>query len=73
MMLDEMTKDDSNSKIGRGICLPNDGMWLDGPSATQHTKTKMSKKEKEERMNFHDRRLILATHLRVWRTVSSKK
>lgn len=73
MMLDEMTKDDSNSKIGRGICLPNDGMWLDGPTATQHTKMQRNKKEKEERMKFHDRRLILARHLRVWRTVSSKK
>ena len=36
LMLDEMTKDDANSKIGHGICLPNDGIWLGVPTATPH-------------------------------------
>jgi hypothetical protein len=69
--LDEMTKDDANSKIGRGICLPNDGIWLEVPTATSHHRViKDNKVKKELSMKFHERRKILAIHLRKWRLVS---
>jgi hypothetical protein len=73
MMLDEMTKDDSNSKICRGLCLPNDGMWLEGPTETPIVPTKQNKIAKELSKQFHERRNILATHLYVWRRTQCKK
>ena len=66
LMLDEMTKDDANSKIGRGICLPNDGIWLDGPTATSQLGIKDNKIAKELSIKFHEHRKILATHLKTW-------
>jgi hypothetical protein len=73
MMLDEMTKDDSKSKIGRGICLPNEGMWLAGHTAMPVEELTLNKKEKRElSIQFHERRELLTTHLNLWRRVSKK-
>ena len=70
MMLDEMTKDDANSKIGHGFCLPNDEIWLDGHTApTEYDNSKQRKKLSNE---FHTQRDILATHLHVWRMQSKQ-
>ncbi len=70
MMLDEMTKDDSNSKISRGICLPNDGVWLQGPTQPPVISASSSNKAKELVIQFHERRNKLSTHLKLWRLVS---
>jgi len=71
MMLDEMTKDDANSKIGRGCCLPNDGMWLEGATEMTVVDTKrLNKQARQLSMKFHSRRKILATHLHIWRIKS---
>lgn len=70
MMLDEMTKDDANSKIGHGICLGNDGIWLDGHTTlSDYDNSKQNKKLSKE---FNDRRNNLATHLHVWRRKSTQ-
>ena len=71
-MLDEMTKDDANSKIGRGICLPKDGIWLDVPTETLHRVIQIQNNmvAKELSIKFHERRKILITHLKKWRLVS---
>jgi hypothetical protein len=72
MMLDEMMKDDSKSKIGRGVCLPNDGIWLAGHTPKPVISTISSNKTKELSIKFHERRSILATHLNVWQRVSKE-
>ena len=72
MMLDEMSKDDANSKIGRGICLPNDGMWLDVSTTNSQGVINNKKVAKELSRIFHERRTKLARHLHQWRIVSKK-
>ncbi|MFM8622630.1 MAG: transposase family protein [Holophagaceae bacterium] len=70
MMLDEMTKEDANSTIRRGICLPNDGIWLDGHTTlNEYDNSKENQKLSKE---FNKRRDNLATHLHVWRMQSRR-
>ena len=70
MMLDEMTQDDANSKISRGISLPNDGVWLQGHTEQPVISASSSKKAKELAIQFHERRNKLSTHLKLCRQSS---
>jgi hypothetical protein len=75
MMLDEMTKDDANSKIGRGICLPNDCIWLDVSTTNSHGVLGVINNKKvaaKLSRTFHERRTKLARHLQQWQFVSKK-
>ena len=67
MMLDEMTREELPPKIGHGCCMPNDGVWLEGPTelgVEQH----VSKTTNLLKLNFHQQRNLLAHHLWVWKS-----
>ena len=67
MMLDEMIREEPPPRIGRGCCMPNDGVWLEGPTelgVEQH----VSKTTNLLKLNFHRRRNLLAHHLWVWKS-----
>lgn len=65
MMLDEMVREPPTNRIGRGCRMPNDGMWLAGP--TEPDQKKLNRLDKKLRSQFDARRTLLAHHLRVWK------
>ena len=66
MMLSEMVRDDTASRLHRGQHLANDGMWLEGPTEMTQSVAgnEDTRKPKEE---FYCCRTLLAHHLKVWR------
>jgi hypothetical protein len=66
MMLSEMVRDDTASRLHRGQHLANDGMWLEGPTEMSESVpgNEDTRKLKQE---FDRRRTLLAHHLKVWR------
>jgi hypothetical protein len=68
MMLDEMVREPPPPRVGRGCRMPNDGMWLDGPTELSvEDMYPQSADGKKERAEFHRRRNILATHIVHWK------
>ena len=74
MMLDEMDREEVQ-RICRGSPMPNDGMWISGPSDPIQSNSDGNKKEKEINkllsMEFHRRRDLLADHIRIWKMKSN--
>ena len=66
MMLDEMVREEPPPRVGRGHCMPNDGMWLDGP--TENPVEILNASATTLKLKFHRRRNILAHHLWVWKS-----
>jgi hypothetical protein len=68
MMLDEMVREPPPPRVGRGCCMPQDGIWLDGPTVLNvedmYPRTADGKKERAE---FHRRRNILTMHIVHWK------
>ncbi len=65
MMLVEMLREDKPPRLRRGVCLANDGMWLEGPSEEQSDSDKTNAAELKEA--FDERRMQLCHHFRVWK------
>jgi hypothetical protein len=67
MMLDEMVREPPATRVGRGCCMPNDGVWLEGPTEDVVLNVNASTTN-VLKMKFHRRRNILAHHLWVWKS-----
>jgi hypothetical protein len=65
MMLDKMVREDKPYRLQRGMCLANDGIWLEGPSEEQSDSGNKNVAELKEA--FDALRMQLCHHLRVWR------
>ena len=65
MMLGEMVREDKPPCLQRGVRLPNDGMWLEGPSEEQSDSENKNAAELKEA--FDERRMQLCHHFRVWK------
>ena len=65
MMLVEMLREDKPRRLRRGVCLANDGMWLESPSEEQSDSG--NKNGAELKHAFDERRMQLCHHLRVWK------
>jgi hypothetical protein len=65
MMLGEMKREKMPTRLQRGVRLPNDGMWLEGPSEEQSDSG--NKNGAELKHAFDERRMQLCHHLRVWK------
>ena len=69
MMLDEMVREEPPPRIGRGCCMPNDGVWLEGPTEPPIlSDDNTSRRFTLMKLMFHRRRNILAHHLWVWKS-----
>jgi hypothetical protein len=68
MMLDEMIREDPPPRIGRGCCMPNDGVWLEGPTELEIVDDPTNRILNVLKLKFHQRRNILAHHLWVWKS-----
>ena len=68
MMLGEMVREDKPPRLQRGVRLPNNGMWLEGPSEEQTDPEKKNAAQLKEA--FDERRMQLCHHLIVWRDKS---
>ncbi len=66
MMLEEMIREEPAPRIGRGCCMPNDGMWLEGP--TEEPVENINASATTLKMKCHRQRNILAHHLWVWKS-----
>ena len=67
MMLGEMMRENMPPRLQRGVRLPNDGMWLEGPSEEEHQSDSGERNAAELKHAFDERRMHLCHHLRVWR------
>jgi hypothetical protein len=68
MMLDEMVREPAPPRVGRGCCMPDDGIWLDGPTElSMEDMNPKNAQDKKLRVEFHRRRNILATHIAQWK------
>jgi hypothetical protein len=68
MMLDEMVREEPPARVGWGCHMPEDSVWLDGPTVL--SVKDMSPRDdiaKKLRHDFHRRRNILAMHVAVWK------
>jgi len=68
MMLDKMVREEPPARVGRGCHMPEDSVWLDGPTVL--SVEDMSPRDdiaKKLRHDFHRRRNILAMHVAVWK------
>ena len=67
MMLDEMKREQSTERLGRGCMMPDGGMWLSGPTEQQHDECPATTRIiKLMRNEFHRRRNFLAKHIWWW-------
>ena len=66
MMLDEMVREPPPPRVGRGCCMPNNGVWLEGP--TDDVDGNVNASTTNLKMKFHRRRNILAHNLWVWKS-----
>jgi len=67
MMLDEMKREQSPERLGRGCRMPDGGMWLSGPTEQPHDEgPNTSRIIKLMRNEFHRRRNLLAKHIWWW-------
>ena len=66
MMLDEMQREEPPPRVGRGCRMPNDGIWLEGP--TEILASNGSNRLTILKLQFHRRRNLLAHHLWVWKS-----
>ena len=67
MMLDEMVREEPQPRVGRGCQMPNDGIWLEGPTELSSNEN-TSRKFTMLKLQFHRRRNLLAHHLWVWKS-----
>jgi hypothetical protein len=67
MMLGEMVREDKPPRLHRGVRLPNDGMWLEGPSEEESYSEDRNKNAAELKNAFDERRMQLCHHFRVWK------
>ena len=67
MMLGEMMRENMPPRLQRGVRLPNDGMWLEGPSEEEHQSDSGERNAAELKHAFDERRMHLCHHLRVWK------
>ena len=68
MMLDEMVREEPPPRVGRGCQMPNDGIWLEGPTELPPLNENTSRKFTMLKLQFHRRRNVLAHHLWVWKS-----
>ena len=68
MMLDEMVREEPPPRLGRGCQMPNDGIWLEGPTELLPSNENTSKTFTMLKLQLHRRRNILAHHLWVWKS-----
>ncbi len=68
MMLDEMVREEPPPRLGRGCQMPNDGIWLEGPTELLPSNENTSKTFTMLKLQFHRRRNLLAHHLWVWKS-----
>jgi len=67
-MLDEMVREEPAPRVGRGCCMPYDGVWLKGPTEEEEPIENINASASMQKMKFHRRRNILAHHLWVWQS-----
>jgi hypothetical protein len=68
MMLDEMIREEPPPRIGRGCCMPNDGIWLEGPTESYIVDDHSDRGLTMLKLKFHRRRNMLAHHVWVWKS-----
>jgi len=68
MMLDEMVREEPPPRLGRGCQMPNDGIWLEGPTELLPSNENTSKTFTMLKLQFNRRRNLLAHHLWVWKS-----
>ena len=61
-----MVREPPATQVSRGCCMPNDGVWLEGP--TEELILNVNASTSMLKMKFHWRRNILAHHLWVWKS-----
>jgi hypothetical protein len=67
MMLDEMKREQSTERLGRGCMMPDGGMWLSGPTEQQHDECPATTRIiKLMRNEFHRNRNFFAKHIWWW-------
>jgi hypothetical protein len=52
-MLDEMVWEDPPTKIGLGCCMPNKGMWLEGPTESPFDDSLINRETNMYKLHFH--------------------
>ena len=68
-MLDMMVRDLNPPRVGRGMPIGTDGIWIGSPNDLMCVDAELTNLELA--LNWQERKLLLANHLKVWKSKGS--